>query len=62
MPGTVVMGLFCTYLTPIQAVTTVEGQTSCYEIKYIVARLSCVRSKIQQLCLICYAIDIGDSC
>ena len=27
MPGAVVIGLFCTYLIPIQVVTTVEGQT-----------------------------------
>ena len=26
MPGAVVIGLFCTYLIPIQAVTIVEGQ------------------------------------
>ena len=29
MPGTVVIGLFRTYLTPIQAVMAVEGQTNC---------------------------------
>jgi hypothetical protein len=27
MPGAVVIGLFCTYLIPIQEVTAVEGQT-----------------------------------
>ena len=27
MPSAVVLGLFYTYLIPIQAVTTVEGQT-----------------------------------
>ena len=27
MPGAVVIGLFCTYLIPIQSVTVVEGQT-----------------------------------
>ena len=27
MPGVVVMGLFYTFFTPIQAVTTVKGQT-----------------------------------
>ena len=27
MPGAVVIGLFCTYLIPIQVVTAVEGQT-----------------------------------
>jgi hypothetical protein len=27
MPGAVVIGLFCTYLIPIQAVTVVKGQT-----------------------------------
>ena len=36
--------------------------TVCYEIKYTVTRLSCVRSKIQQLCLIYYALDLGDTC
>ena len=29
MPSAVVIGLFCTYFTPFQAVTTVEGQTDC---------------------------------
>jgi hypothetical protein len=32
--------------------------TVSYEIKYTAAGLSCVRSKIQQLCLICYALDL----
>ena len=32
--------------------------TMSYQIKYTVARLSCVHSKIQQLCLICYALDL----
>jgi hypothetical protein len=32
--------------------------TMSYEIKYTVARLSCVWSKIQQLCLIHYALDL----
>ena len=27
MPGAVVIGLFCTYLIPIQEVIAVEGQT-----------------------------------
>jgi hypothetical protein len=36
--------------------------TVSYEIKYIAAGLSCVRSKIQQLCLIRYALDLGDTC
>ena len=36
--------------------------TVSYEIKYTTARLSCVHSKIQQLCLIRYALDIGDTC
>jgi hypothetical protein len=27
VPGAVVIGLFCTYLTPIQAITTVEGHS-----------------------------------
>jgi hypothetical protein len=33
-----------------------------YEIKYTAARLSCVRSKIQLLCLIHCALDLGDTC
>ena len=32
--------------------------TVSYEIKYTAVGLSCVRSKIQQLCLIRYAIDL----
>ena len=34
MPGAVVMGLFCTYLPPIQVVTIVKAQTGCYDIQY----------------------------
>ena len=66
MPSAVVIGLFCTYFTPIQAITTVEGQTDChfvwhfilsYEIKYSAGGLSCVRNKSQQLWLIRSALD-----
>jgi hypothetical protein len=32
-----------------------------YEIKYTAGGLSCIRSKIQQLCLIYYALDLGDT-
>ena len=68
MPGAVVIGLFYTYFTPIQAVTVVKGQTDCYdtllsyEIKYAAARLSCVRSKSQQLWLLHSALDRGKTC
>ena len=36
--------------------------TVSYEIKYTTAELSCVHSKIQQLCLIRYTLDLGDTC
>ena len=36
--------------------------TVFYEIKYTATGLSCVYSKIQQLCLIHYALDLGDTC
>ena len=68
MPGVVVIGLFCTYFTPIQAVMTVEGWTDCYdtllsyEIKYAAAGLSCIRSKSQQLWLLRSALDQGETC
>ena len=71
MPGVVVIGLFCTYFTPIQAVMAVKGQTDCYfvrhfilsyEIKYTAGGLSCVRSKSQQLWLIRSALDRGETC
>ena len=29
IPGVVVIGLFCTYLIPIQEAITVEGQSAC---------------------------------
>ena len=56
MPGAVVIGIFCTYFTLIQAVMTIEGQTDCYfvwhfilsyEIKNSAGGLSCVCSKSQ---------------
>ena len=71
MPGAVVIGLFCTYFTPIQAVTMVVGQTDCYyiqhfilsyKIKYSAGGLSCVHSKSQQLWLLRSALDRGKSC
>ena len=68
MPGAVVRGLFCTYFTPIQEVTTVEGQTDCYdtllsyEIKYATVGLSCIRSKTQQLWLLRSTLDQGETC
>ena len=71
MPGAVVIGLFCTYFTPIQAVTTVKGHTDCYsvrhfilsyEIKYSAGGLSCIRSKSQQLWLLRSALDRGETC
>ena len=70
MPGAVVLGLFCTYFTPIQAVMAVKGQTDCYfvrhfilsyEIKYSAGGLSCVHSKSQQLWLLGSALDRGDT-
>jgi hypothetical protein len=33
MSSAVVMGLLCTFFTPIQTVTIVEGQTGCYDIQ-----------------------------
>ena len=36
--------------------------TVSYEIKYTAAGLSCIHNKIQQLCLIRYALDLGDTC
>ena len=38
MPNEVVIGLFYTYFTPIQAVTAVEGQTDCYDTLYCPTR------------------------
>jgi hypothetical protein len=49
MPGAVVIGLFCTYLTPIQAATTVERQTGCYDIQNRRPFILCpTRSNIQR--------------
>ena len=49
MPGAVVMGLLCTFFTPIQAVTTVEGLTGCYDIQNWWPFILCpTRSNIQQ--------------
>ena len=68
MPGAIVIGLFCTYFTPIQAVTAVEGQIDCYdtllsyEIKYAAARLSYVCSKSQQLWPLRSVLDQGETC
>jgi hypothetical protein len=31
MHGAVVIGIFCTYFSTIQAITAVEGQTDCYD-------------------------------
>ena len=71
MPSAVVIGLFCTYLTPIQAFIAVMGQTDCYsvrhfilsyEIKYLAGGLSCVRSESQQLWLLRSALDWGETC
>ena len=44
MPGAVVIGLFCTYFTPIQVVTTVEGQTDCYDTLYCPTRSNTQRA------------------
>ena len=35
MPGAVVIGLFCTYLIPFQAVTAVEGQTEEWRVRCV---------------------------
>ena len=70
MPGVVVIGILCTYFTPIQAAMTVEGQTDCYsirhfilsyEIKYSVGGLSYIWSKSQQLWLLHSALDRGET-
>ena len=68
MPGAVVIGISCTYFTPIQVVMIVEGQTDCYdtllsyEIKNATTELSCIRSKSQQLWLLHSALDQGETC
>ena len=68
MSGAVVRGLFYTYFTLIQAVMAFKGYTDCYdtlvsyEIKYTTIGLSYVRSKSQQLWLLCSALDQGETC
>ena len=44
MPGVVVIGLFYTYFTPIQAVTAVEGQTDFYDPLYCPTRSNTQRA------------------
>ena len=44
MPSVVVIGLFCTYFTPIQVVTVVEGQTDCYDTLYCPTRSNVLHS------------------
>jgi hypothetical protein len=44
MPGAVVIGLFYTYFTPIQAVTIVEGQTDCCDTLYCPTRSNSQRA------------------
>ena len=44
MPGVVVIGLFCTYFTPIQAVTVVKGQIDCYDTLYYPMRSNTQRA------------------
>jgi hypothetical protein len=58
MTSVVMIGLFCTCFTPIQEVTSVDGQTDCYNTLYCYSavRLYGHRSKSQQLWLLCSSL------
>jgi hypothetical protein len=71
MLGAVMMGLFCTFFDSNSSSHNSQGvdwllwhsklmtlYAVSYKIKYTVTGLSCVCSKIQQLCLIHYALDL----
>ena len=54
MPGVVVISLFYTYFTPIQAVIVVEGQTDCYDTLYYP-----MRSNTQRADFLAFAVKVN---
>ena len=55
MPGAVVIGLFYTYFTTIQAVIVVEGQTDCYDTLYYP-----MRSNTQRLNFLAFVVKVNN--